>query len=232
FNRPAAKHALNLAMYREVCAALERASADVETRCVVVTGSESCFTAGNDLRDFQNLPLDSPDHPTLRFLRLLPTFPKPLLAAIDGPAVGIGTTMLLHFDLVYATARARFAMPFINLAVVPEAGSTLLLPQLCGHQRAAELLYFGEPFTAQTAREIGLVNDILPEKTILEDVLARAAKLAKKSPSVLMATKSLLRAPQREALDRVVEQEIAMFQEMLRGPECRKILTSFFERKK
>jgi len=231
-NRPAAKHALNLAMYRTLCATLERASTDPQTRCVVLTGSEGCFTAGNDLKDFQEQPLQAPDHPTLRFLRLLPGFPKPLVAAIDGPAVGIGTTMLLHFDLVYATSRARFALPFINLAVVPEAGSTLLLPQLCGHRRAAELLYFGEPFTAETAREIGLVNELLPAQTLLSEVLARATKLAGKPAAVLQATKSLLRAPQREALERVVEQEIALFQEMLQGPECQKILASFFERKK
>ena len=176
------KNALTRAMYDALADALADAAESAETRVVVLSGRDRVFTAGNDLMDFMAAPPTGPDSPVFRFLTTLVGFPKPLFVAVDGPAIGIGTTLLLHADLAYATPETRFQMPFVPLGLVPEAASSLLLPRLAGHARAAELLMFGEPFSADTAREIGLVNEIVESDVVVTRALERAHQLAGAPP--------------------------------------------------
>ena len=193
FNRLDKKNALTEAMYSALAEAMQQAASDDAVRVLVIQGDASVFTAGNDIKDFLEHPPTSTDAPVFRFLRQLVSFPKPLIAAVAGPAVGVGTTMLFHCDLVYAGDNAAFAMPFVNLGLCPEAGSSLLAPQLVGHQRAAELLLLGEPFLAETARDIGLVNRITAPTEVNALALAQAQRLASKPMSSLLETKRLLK---------------------------------------
>jgi enoyl-CoA hydratase/carnithine racemase len=173
--RPEKKNSLTLDMYRAMADALDAAAADGGVRAVLVHGTRDCFTAGNDLKDFLERPPHAGEEgPTFRFLRGLAQFPKPLIAAVNGPAVGIGTTMLLHCDLVFAAPGARFQMPFVPLGLVPEAGSSFLLPRIAGYQRAAELLLLGQPFTAEKALAAGFVTEIVPEAELFERARGRA----------------------------------------------------------
>jgi len=179
-HRPQRKNSLTAAMYTALAQALAAARDDDAVRVVVVQGNETVFCAGNDIADFLASPPTSPDAPVFVFLNVLSTFPKPLVAAVCGPAVGIGTTMLLHFDLVYAGDNAAFSVPFVNLGLCPEAGSGALLPRLMGHQRAAEALLLGEPFMAEAALEVGLVNRVVPPSEATHLAQAQARKLAAK----------------------------------------------------
>jgi enoyl-CoA hydratase/carnithine racemase len=191
-NRPDKRNAVTGAMYATMADALVAANGD-NAAVVVFTGAGGTFTAGNDLRDMvENPPLgDNP--PPVRFLTALASLRAVLVAAVDGPAIGIGTTLLLHCDLVYATAAATFRLPFVNLGLVPEAGSTLLLPKLVGHQRAAELMLFGDKFDAARALELGLVTAVVPDAEALAELLAeRTAALREKPREALLAVKSLL----------------------------------------
>src|SRR5262249_22274086 len=157
--RPEKKNALTGEMYLAMNEGLRQADTDADVRVVLITGTEDCFTAGNDLVDFANAK-PGETSPAILYLRTLAATKKPVVAAVSGIAVGIGTTMLLHCDLVYADSRARFQLPFVNLGLCPEAGSSVMLPGLVGHRKAAALLFFGEPFNAETARELGLVNEV------------------------------------------------------------------------
>ena len=186
FNRLDKKNALTEAMYSALAEAMQQAATDDAVRVLVIQGDASVFTAGNDIKDFLEHPPTSTDAPVFRFLRQLVSFPKPLIAAVAGPAVGVGTTMLFHCDLVYAGDNAAFAMPFVNLGLCPEAGSSLLAPQLVGYQRAAELLLLGEPFLAETARDLGLVNRITAPTEVNELAGAQARRLASKPMSSLL----------------------------------------------
>ena len=161
FNRPDKKNSITSAMYASLADALEAAQADDTVRCVVFQGHEAVFSAGNDIGDFLNQPPATDESPVYRFMRALAGFSKPVLAAVCGPAVGIGTTLLLHCDLVYAGDNAAFSMPFVNLGLCPEFSSSLLVPQMMGYHRAAEALLLGEPFMAEAALEVGLVNRVL-----------------------------------------------------------------------
>jgi enoyl-CoA hydratase/carnithine racemase len=167
FNRPGKKNAFTHGMYEAVTAQLAAAQVDDAVRAVVLTGTEGCFTAGNDIGDFMQHPPAGEDSAVFRFLRVLSGLDTPVLAAVDGPAVGIGTTMLLHCDYVVAADRTRFAMPFVNLGLCPEGGSTVLLPFIAGHALASELLMFGEPFDAATALRAGLINRVAPPEEVL-----------------------------------------------------------------
>ena len=167
-NRPDKKNALTAAMYQAMADALKAAEADSKVRVVLIHGKSDLFTAGNDLQDFLDNRSRDENRPAFQFLRNISRAQKPIVAAVAGAAVGIGTTMLLHCDLVYAAPNARLQLPFVNLGLVPEAASSLLLPALVGYQRAAELLLLGEPFSAQTAKEIGLVTAVVPEDVLLE----------------------------------------------------------------
>lgn len=241
FDRPAKKNAFTQAMYAGLLGALEHAAGDPAIRVVLLHGAEGVFTAGNDLLDFaSNPPVGKaaerdeqglPRHPLLRLLHVLPRFEKPLVAAVQGVAVGIGVTMLLHCDLVYAGESTRFSLPFVNLGLAPEAGSSLLLPRLMGHQRAAELLMLGEPFTAATAREVGIVNQVLPDDAVLARAHAVAEALVRKPAASLRATKALLRAPLAGELAQVIDHEIEVFSQRLVSPEAREAFEAFMSKR-
>ena len=230
FNRPEKKNAITLDMYADFTKALKAAGADAAVSVVLVHGQGTAFTAGNDLADFLSKPIDE-NSPIPPFLDALTHFEKPIVAAVQGPAVGIGTTLLLHCDLVYCDTTAKFAMPFINLGLVPEGGSTYLLPRIAGQARAAELLLLGEPFTGQKAKEYGLVNDIVEPAKLLETATAAAQKLAQRPPAALAATKALLKRWNRETLDLAVKTELDTFAGLLREPEAKEAMTAFFEKR-
>ena len=195
-NRVDKKNSLTRAMYATLADTFEAAAQGSEVRVVVLQGDLAIFSAGNDIGDFLQQPPATQDSPVFRFLRGIATFPKPLIAAVCGPAVGIGTTMLFHCDLVYAGDNAAFSMPFVNLGLCPEAGSSLLLPRLMGHQRAAEALLLGEPFMAEAALEVGLVNRVVPPTECNAVAQAQARKLAGKPLSSLVETKRLMKLGQ------------------------------------
>jgi enoyl-CoA hydratase/carnithine racemase len=225
------KNALTRGMYLGMIEAIRQAEADPQVRVALVSGNEDCFTAGNDLMDFANArPGES--SPAILFLQTLAAAQKPVIAAVGGVAVGIGTTMLLHCDLVYAAADARFQLPFVNLGLCPEAGSSLLLPELMGHRRAAEILLFGEPFNAERARDLGIVNAVLPGNELLATARAKALALAEKPPSALRTTKALLKRPVSAAVVEAMASETEQFAGLLQGPEAKEAMTAFFERRK
>jgi enoyl-CoA hydratase/carnithine racemase len=231
-NRVDKKNALTAAMYEGMTAALEGAISDGEVRAVVITGGASCFTAGNDIGDFiANPPVDA-NSPVMRFLRAVSTFPKPLIAAVNGVAVGIGTTLLLHCDLVYAGEGSRFSLPFVDLGLVAEGASSLLLPQLVGRRKASELLLLAEPFDAPTALEMGLINRVLPPSEVEPFALAQAQKLAAKAPSALQLTKALILRPQQDAIAEAIAVEAHHFAAQLRAPEAQEAMQAFVEKRK
>jgi len=232
FNRPDKKNSLTAAMYSTLADALQLAQDDAAVRCVVFQGSENIFTAGNDIGDFLNSPPASKDSPVFRFLRGIAQFPKPLLAGVCGPAVGIGTTLLFHCDLVYAGDNAAFSMPFVNLGLCPEAASSLLVPQMLGYHRAAEALLLGEPFMAEAALEVGLVNRVLPPLEVAGYAQTVARKLAAKPISSLIETKRLMKKGQTAQVLAVMGEEGQSFGRMLREPAAREAFGAFMERRK
>ncbi|MBA2672189.1 enoyl-CoA hydratase [Ramlibacter sp.] len=231
-NRLDRKNAITQAMYGAMADALAAARDDAATRVVVLQGHATVFSAGNDLGDFLNQPPAGQDSPVFRFLHNLAAFPKPLIAAVCGPAVGIGTTMLLHCDLVYAGDNAAFSMPFVNLGLCPEAASSLLVPQMLGYHRAAEALLLGEPFMAEAALEVGLVNRVLPPTEANGYAQAQAAKLAAKPLSALVETKRLMKKTQQGAVLERMAEEGASFGRMLREPAAREAFTAFMEKRR
>src|SRR5688572_3826882 len=227
------KNSLTFDMYAAIVAALDAAAADNEVRVALIHGTRDCFTAGNDLKDFlERPPHIGDDGPTTRFLRGIPTFPKPLIAAVNGPAVGVGTTMLLHCDLVFAAPGARFQIPFVPLGLVPEAGSSFLLPRIAGYQRAAELLLLGQPFTAEKAYAAGFVTEIVPEGELLERARAAALAVAALPPAAVRATKALMRSRVSAQVAAAMEDEGKAFRDRLRSPEAKEAMTAFFEKRK
>ena len=192
-NRVDKKNSITAAMYATMADALDQAQADAAVRVVLLQGDVTIFSAGNDIGDFLNKPPAGEQSPVFRFLHGIAAFPKPIVAAVCGPAVGIGTTMLLHCDLVYAGDNAAFSLPFVNLGLCPEAASSLLLPQMFGYHRAAEALLLGEPFMAEAALEIGLVNRIVPPTEVNAMAQTQARKLAAKPLTSLVETKRLMK---------------------------------------
>ncbi|GAB4202856.1 MAG: enoyl-CoA hydratase [Tibeticola sp.] len=231
FNRLERKNSITAAMYAALADALEAAATDAAMRVVVFQGHETVFSAGNDINDFLQQPPAQEDAPVFRFLRAIATFPKPLVGAVCGPAVGIGTTLLFHCDLVYAGDNAAFSMPFVNLGLCPEAASSLLVPQMLGYHRAAEALLLGEPFMAEAALEVGLVNRVLPPAETNAYAQSVARKLAAKPLASLIETKRLMKQPQAEAVLRTMREEGASFGRMLREPAAREAFTAFMERR-
>ncbi len=232
-NRPDKKNALKPEMYAAMTAAINRAEEDSAIRCVLITGQSDCFTAGNDLQDFLDVPPDSSTHddPVFGFLGCVGSAKIPLVAAVGGVAVGVGTTMLLHCDLVYAATNAKFMLPFINLAVVPEAASSMLLPRIVGYQRAAELLMLGEPFDADHAYKIGIVNEVCSPNELFDKAMTGARKLCEKPPGALRSLKELLKREAESVQDRMkIENEL--FAEHLKSPESKEAMNAFFERRK
>lgn len=231
-NRLDKKNSFTAAMYAELAEALRGAAEDDAVRVVLFQGHETIFSAGNDIGDFLNKPPSMPDSPVFRFLNAIATFPKPLLAAVCGPAVGIGTTMLLHCDLVYAGDNAMFSMPFVNLGLCPEAASSLLVPRLMGYQRAAEVLLMGDPFMAEAALEVGLVNRVVPPTEANALAQQQARRLATKPLTSVIETKRLLKASTTPAVLERMREEGAIFGRMLQEPAAKEAFSAFLEKRK
>ena len=231
-NRVDKKNSITAAMYATMADALDQAQADAAVRVVLLQGDVTIFSAGNDIGDFLNKPPAGEQSPVFRFLHGIAAFPKPIVAAVCGPAVGIGTTMLLHCDLVYAGDTAAFSLPFVNLGLCPEAASSLLLPQMFGYHRAAEALLLGEPFMAEAALEIGLVNRIVPPTEVNAMAQTQARKLAAKPLTSLVETKRLMKKGQAVQVAQQMDEEGAVFGRMLREPAAREAFTAFMEKRK
>jgi enoyl-CoA hydratase/carnithine racemase len=232
FNRLDKKNSITSSMYAAMADAVAQAGADASVRVVLFQGHESIFSAGNDIGDFLNQPPSTQESPVFRFLRGIATFEKPLLAAVAGPAVGIGTTMLFHCDLVYAGDNAAFSMPFVNLGLCPEAASSLLAPRMFGYHRAAEALLMGEPFFAEAAQEVGLVNRVVPPTEVNGYAQAQARKLAAKPLSSLIATKRLMKGGDQQAVLQKMDEEGQSFGRMLREPAAKEAFGAFMEKRK
>lgn len=231
-NRPDKKNALTRAMYTQLAEALEQADADSDIRAVLLQGSSECFTAGNDISDFLQQPPNDLDSPPFHFMKSLLNCRKPVIAAVAGAAVGIGTTLLLHCDLVYISRDARLRMPFVNLGLCPEFGSSLILPRLLGHAKAAELLLLGEGFTGEQAAAWGIATEALGSG---EAALAKAREIAERfeslAPGAVQVTKQLIKSVDREQLRQVIEEEGALFTQRLRSPEAVAALSGFIARR-
>lgn len=227
-DRPEKKNALTADMYRQMTAALADCSARADIGALLFAGKGDAFCAGNDLKDFAQGPQGG--EAAFAFIRALAAFNKPIVAAVQGLAVGIGVTMLFHCDLVYAAPDARFITPFVNLGLVPEAGSSLLAPATLGHARASAMLLLGDPMDAQSADRAGLLSAIVPADDLLDHARLKAAGLLAKPPQALAATRRLMRGDRAQILDRI-DQEAELFREMLDSAEAQEAFAAFFEKR-
>ena len=232
FNRPDKKNSITSAMYAALADALTAARGDAAVRVALIQGHAAVFSAGNDIGDFLHQPPAGTDSPVFRFLHAIAAFEKPLLAAVCGPAVGVGTTLLFQCDQVYAGDNAAFSMPFVNLGLCPEAASSLLAPQLMGYHRAAEALLMGEPFMAEAALEIGLVNRVLPPTETNAYAQAQARKLAAKPLSSLVETKRLMKKAQAALVPQQMAEEGASFRRMLGEPAAKEAFSAFMDKRR
>lgn len=222
-NRPARKNALDVESYAALTAGLQEADADESVHAIIITGAHGVFSSGNDLADFRR---DSDPAPALGLLRALVLIETPLIAAMEGPAIGIGATMLLHCDLVVAARSAVFRLPFVPLGLTPEGGSSLLLPRIAGTKLAAELLLFGDPFTSEVAERAGLVNRVVDDGEVLSTALTMAVRLGELPAGALRAAHKLLHRD-RDQLLAVIDEEVVVFRERLESVEAQTILNSF-----
>jgi len=235
FNRPERKNAITGAMYTTMADALRAAETDNAVRAILIVGKPDIFTAGNDLDDFLNNVNEgamTEDRPVFQFMRALEGSSKPVVAAVAGLAVGIGTTLLMHCDLVYAADNAKFSMPFVQLGLCPEFASSLLVAQAAGHARAAEKLLLGEAFPAQEAFEMGIVAKVLPAAELLAFAQGQAAKLAKLPPASIRTTKALMKRARAGQVQDTIKAENERFSAMLTGAEAKEAFTAFFEKRK
>jgi enoyl-CoA hydratase/carnithine racemase len=232
FNRPQKKNAITAAMYQSAASALKDADANGTVRVIVITGDGACFTAGNDLEDFLQSPPQGDESPVTQFMNALRTTAKPVIAAVPGLAIGIGTTLLMHCELVYAADTAKFAMPFTQLGLCPEFASSVLLPRIAGYQRAAEKLLLGEAFNASEAEKMGLVNRVLPAEELMSFVQTQAAKLAALPTESLRVTKQLMKVDLQTPVAAAMLTEMQHFQRMLNGPDAKEAFTAFLEKRK
>ena len=230
--RPEKKNALTMAMYDEMAAALKAAGENPSVRAVLFTGQPGIFTSGNDLEDFMQRPPQGLDSPVFRFMDALLACEKPVVVAVTGAAIGIGCTMLLHTDLVYVSDEARLAMPFVSLGLVPEYASSLLVPQLMGHRKAAEKLMLGDPLTAQEAVDMGLANAVLPANEVLPHARRVAERFNQLPPGAVRETKALMRRWQSTQVREVMAVEGDAFGKRLRSPEAREAFQAFFEKRR
>jgi enoyl-CoA hydratase/carnithine racemase len=230
-NRPAKKNAMTSSMYTAIADVLDEAAKDDQVRVVLWHGAGDSFSAGNDLEDFMKNPPGPAESPQARLMRALINFEKPIVAAVHGAAIGGGTTMLAHCDFVYAGESARFQVPFVNLALVPEFGSSYLFPSRFGYVRAAELILLGQAFNASRAAELGLVTHVVPDQKLLATASETARKLAEKPAAALQACKRLMKQTVREQLERAVNFENAEFAARVRSAEAREAFTAFIEKR-
>ncbi len=230
--RPEKKNALTGEMYQALADALIGAETDPAARVILISGTGGNFTAGNDLADFLDQPPMDNNAPVFRFLNGFANLQKPFVAAVEGVAIGVGTTLLLHCDLAYAGASARFALPFANLGLTPEAASSLLLPLRAGHARAAEMLMLGEVFSAQAALETGIVNQVLPDGQVLAHAIERCRKLIAQPAASLRLTKQLMKRAQQALINETMSTEAEIFRQRLVSPEAKEAFAAFLEKRK
>jgi len=230
--RPEKKNAITVDMYAAMAAALLNVNGDTNVRAVLITGQPGIFTSGNDLEDFMQRPNQGEDSPVFKFMKSLFTCEKPVVAAVTGAAIGIGTTMLLHCDLVYVSDEARLAMPFTSLGLVPEFASSLILPQLLGHAKAAEKLLLGDPFSPQDAVDFGVANAVLPAGEVVNHARRIAERFNALAPGAVRESKKLMRRASSAAVLEAISVEGAVFQERLTSPEAREAFKAFFEKRK
>ena len=234
--RPEKKNAITVAMYQAMADALDAAQADAAVRAVLLTGQPGIFTSGNDIEDFMARPpgqgSDAAESPVFRFMRALTSIDKPVVAAVTGAAIGIGTTMLLHCDFVYVSDEARLAMPFVGLGLVPEFASSLVVPQLLGRVRAAEKLLLGDPFTAAEAVEYGIANAVLPAAEVAAHARRVAERFNALPPGAVAETKRLLRRGHEASLLETIRTEGEIFARRLRSPEAQEAFSAFFQKRR
>lgn len=228
--RPERKNALTFAMYQAMADALEQASNDSSIRVVCIKGQGDCFTSGNDLQDFAELGSNTDISPTVRFMKALMKYPKPVVAQVHGNAIGIGTTLLLHCDLVYCADNSQFMLPFINLALVPEYASSYLLPRLTGHVKAAEWLMLGNVFNAHEACQSGLVNRVVAQDELDELVSQVIAQLCNKPQQALMHTKALMRQDTDNVLMHM-DEELDIFIRQLESDAAKEMFEAFLQKR-
>lgn len=234
--RPEKKNALTAAMYSAMADALAQAQQDTAVRAVLLYGQPGIFTSGNDIEDFMSRPpaqgSQAMDSPVFGFMRALVDCDKPVVVAVTGAAIGIGTTLLLHCDLVYVSDEARLAMPFVSLGLVPEFASSLLVPQLMGHRRAAERLLLGDPMTPEQAVECGLANAVLPSTELVPHARRVAQRFNAMPPSAVRQAKQLMRRHAREAVMETIRSEGEIFSSRLRSPEAQEAFSAFFQKRR
>lgn len=230
--RPEKKNALTQAMYEAMAEAITAAQADASVRAVMITGQPGIFTSGNDLEDFMQRPPAGIESPVFRFMKALVGCDKPVVAAVTGAAIGIGTTMLLHCDFVYVADDARLAMPFVGLGLVPEFASSLLVPQLMGPRGAAEKLLLGDPFTGEQAVEAGIANAVLPATEVIKHARRVAERFNSLPPGAVRESKQLLRRPTQAAVMEAIGVEAELFSKRLRSPEATEAFQAFFQKRK
>ena len=229
FNRPEKMNAITRSMYAGLAQNLNEAAGDFGIRCVVITSEGDHFTSGNDIRDFMSNPPTESDSDVAKFLGALLEFPKPLLAAVKGNAIGVGTTMLLHCDVVVASPTANFSMPFTSLGLVPEAGSSMLFPNLVGYQRAAKVFMTGESFGANEAKEMGLVATVAEDA--FAEAMAIAEKIAAQPPQAIINTKALMKAGKHDAVAAVMRAEFEIFALALQSEEAAEAFMNFMAKR-
>jgi enoyl-CoA hydratase/carnithine racemase len=229
-NRPDKKNAISKTMYKAMATAITQAENDAEVRAIFIRGTEDCFTSGNDLTDFVAAANGRQESPAMEFLQNISAARKPIVAAVNGPAVGIGTTLLLHCDLIYAGQSAKFRLPFVNLGLCPEAACSYLLPRLSGYQKAAELLFLGEFFSAQEAAAFGLVSEVFDDDELYQMAWVQALKLAAQPPDSLMLTKALLKRTTAKDVAETMHLEVGHFGERLKTAEAQEAFAAFFKK--
>ncbi len=230
--RPEKKNALTQAMYTAMAEAIVAADADAGIRAVLITGQPGIFTSGNDLEDFMQRPPQGEESPVFQFMKALVECGKPVVAAVTGGAIGIGTTMLLHCDLVYVSDEARLAMPFVTLGLVPEYASSLLIPQRVGNVKATELLLLGEPFNGERAVEMGIANAVLPAAEVVNHARRMAERFNALPPGAVRESKALMRRGQQALVRETIEAEAGIFARRLRSPEAMEAFQAFFQKRK
>jgi len=229
--RPEKKNALTRAMYQAMADALVAVNADKAVRAVLIQGQPSIFTSGNDIEDFMGSPPRDMDAPVFQFMRALLACEKPVVAAVNGAAIGIGTTLLLHCDFVYVADDSRLAMPFVSLGLVPEFASSLVVPGLMGNRRAADKLLLGDPFTGEQAVECGIANAVLPAAEVVAHARRVAERFNNLAPSAVRETKRLMRSHSAEQVKAAVETEAEIFGARLRSPEATEAFQAFFQKR-
>tara|TARA_R110002072_G_scaffold303107_2_gene493812 strand:+ start:89870 stop:90634 length:765 start_codon:yes stop_codon:yes gene_type:complete len=231
-HRPDKKNALTQTMYQALAQGILAADKDNDIKVILIRGAEDCFTSGNDVNDFVKTPDSGTERPSVQFMKAIAHASKPIVAAVGGLAIGIGTTLLLHCDLVYAADDAFFQLPFTRLGLCPEAGSSALLPQILGHQRASELLLLGDRFSAAKARDYGIVNEVLTQAGYLEHAMNKAQELAKLPGDAVQTSKALIKRNQASPMNDTIQAELLQFARLLKSPDAQAIFQAFLNKKK